>query len=277
MATPAIAVYTVVVIYPAAAAVYYSLTNWSGLGAVRFTGLSNYRALFSSPESRQALVNTLILTAVTTAACVILGLALAVALQRRTRANIVLRLLWFLPAALPTIAAGYMWAFIYSPDGPLVRLWNAVLPFGAPGFLASQAGALWSIAVIVIWQSVGYSVIILIAGLEGIAPETIEAAVVDGAGAWRRFWRIKLPLLRQAIAICSVITIVNTMLVFGQVVATTNGGPGYATQTLATEIYSQAFMLSRYGYGMALGIAVAVLVCAAAGIVLWVIDPRDAR
>ena len=278
LALPALLAYTFVVMYPAVTSVFYSVTDWSGLGSgASFVGLSNYAETFTTAESQQALVNTLLLALVVTCTATVSGLGLALALQRRTRLNYILRLSWFLPAALPTIAAGYIWSFIYSPDGPLDQIWRALLPtIPAPGFLATPTTALWCIMVIVLWQSWGYSLVICASGLESIDREVLEAALVDGASPPQRFRYITLPLLRTALGVSATITLVNAMLVFGQIIGTTGGGPGYATETLAIEIYRQAFIYAHFGFGMALGIVVGIVVLATSGLlVLWTFGGRD--
>lgn len=278
MVLPGLGVYSLIVVYPTIQAIYYSFTNWNGLGSgAGFVGLGNYTtALAHDPEIRQAFTHTLLAALCITVGGNLLGLAVALLLQRRNRLNHVLRVLWFLPAALPTIIAGYIWLFLYSPQGPLVEIWKALLPNTTPpGFLGDPHQALWSIIVIAIWQSTGFAMIIFLAALEGIDREILEAAHVDGAGYFRRLRDITLPLLRPALGVSGVITVMNGMFLFGEVIATTQGGPGYSSQTLATELYRQAFEFEKFGYGMAVGNLLAIISVAAAGLVLWVVSGRD--
>ncbi len=278
MVLPALIVYTGIVAYPTVMAVYYSFTNWNGLGSgSRFIGFSNYvTAIARDPQVGQAFVHTLLAALVITVGGNLVGLASALALQRRNRLNYVLRLLWFLPAALPTIIAGYIWLFLYSPQGPLVEIWKAVLPHVAvPGFLGDPNQALWCIIAIAVWQSTGFAMIIFLAALEGIEPEIVEAAQVDGAGYFRRLRRITLPLLRPALGVSAVITVMNGMFLFGEVIATTDGGPGYSSQTLTTELFRQAFEFEKFGYGMAVGNLLAVISVAVAAVLLWMVSGHE--
>lgn len=278
MVVPGLAVYSLVVAYPTIMSVYYSFTNWDGLGTgSRFVGLSNYvTAIADDPEVQQAFTHTLLAALCITVGGNLVGLVVALVLQRRNRLNYVLRLLWFLPAALPTIIAGYIWLFLYSPQGPLIEIWDKLLPHTAPpGFLGDPNEALWCIIVIAVWQSTGFAMIIFLAALEGIDREIIEAAQVDGAGSLGRLRHIVLPLLRPAMGVSGVITVMNGMFLFGEVIATTNGGPGYSTQTLATELFRQAFEFEKFGYGMAVGNLLAIISVAAAGLVLWMVSGRE--
>lgn len=278
MVVPGLAVYSLIVAYPTLMAIYYSFTNWDGLGSgSRFVGLGNYiTAVTGDPEVRQAFTHTLLAALCITVGGNVAGLVVALVLQRRNRLNYVLRLLWFLPAALPTIIAGYIWLFLYSPQGPLIEIWKALLPHTTPpGFLGDPNEALWCIIAIAIWQSTGFAMIIFLAALEGIDREIIEAAQVDGAGHFRRLRHITLPLLRPAVGVSGVITVMNGMFLFGEVIATTNGGPGYSSQTLATELFRQAFEFEKFGYGMAVGNLLAIISVAAAGLVLWMVSVRE--
>lgn len=278
MVLPPLLIYSGIVAYPTIMAIYYSFTNWDGLGTgLHFVGFSNYvTALVRDPQVGQAFVHTILAALVITVGGNLVGLASALALQRRNRLNYVLRLLWFLPAALPTIIAGYIWLFLYSPQGPLVEIWKAVLPHvSVPGFLGNPNQALWCIIAIAVWQSTGFAMIIFLAALEGIQPEIIEAAQVDGAGYFRRLRRITLPLLRPALGVSAVITVMNGMFLFGEVIATTGGGPGYSSQTLTTELFRQAFEFEKFGYGMAVGNLLAVISVAVAAGVLWMVSGHE--
>ncbi len=276
---PALVMYSLFVIYPTVATIYYSFTNWNGLGNHwHFVGLANFRAVLASSLERTALGNTVEATVGIVIGANLLGLILAVLLQRSSRLNYVLRLLWFLPAALPSIVAGYIWTFLYSPQGPLDAIWHFFDPSGIPpGFIGDPHQALASVAAIAIWQSSGYAMVILLAGLEAIDPQLHEAATIDGASPWQRFRRVTLPLLRPAFTVSIVLSTVSGLLLFDAVVATTDGGPGYATETLATQLYKQAFLFNDFGFGMAMGVLIALLVLIVTGVLLFTLNRNEAR
>ena len=276
---PSLALYSVFVIYPTVATIYYSFTNWNGLNKNwHFVGFANFRAVLKSSLERTALTNTVEATVAIVIGANVLGLAVALLLQRSTRLNYVLRLLWFLPAALPAIVAGYIWTFIYSPQGPLDSIWHFFDPAGTPpGFIGNPHQALASVAAIAIWQSSGYAMIVLLAGLKAIDPGVHEAATIDGASAWQRFRTITLPLLRPAFAVSIVLSTVSGLLLFDAVVATTDGGPGYSTETLATQLYKQAFLFNNFGFGMAMGVLIALLVLVVTGILLFTLSRNEAQ
>lgn len=276
-AFPSLALYSIFVIYPSVATLYYSFTNWNGLGkSWHIVGLANYRSVLSSTLERTALSNTVEATIGIVIGSNLLGLVLALLLFRRSKLNYFLRLVWFLPAALPGIVAGYIWTFLYSPQGPFDSIWHAIDPSAVPpGFLGSPHQALPSIVAIVIWQSSGYSMVILLAGLQAIDHQVQEAARVDGASRFQRFRYITLPLLRPAFTVSVVLTTVTGMLLFDAVVATTDGGPGYSTETLATQLYKQAFLFNNFGFGMAMGVLMSVLILVTTGLLMWVLNRRD--
>ena len=277
-ALPGLGLYSVFVAYPAVATAYYAFTNWNGLAQHwHFIGLKNFVSVLSSGLERTAFANTFEATVGIALGANILGLVVALLLQKRSRFNYVLRLLWFLPAALPSIVAGYIWTFIYSPSGPLDKVW-VFLHLGAPpGFLGSPKEALPSIIAIAIWQVSGYAMVLLLAGLQAIDEQLHEAARVDGAGVLQRLRFVTLPLLRPAFAVSFVFSTVTGLLLFDVVVATTDGGPGYATETLATQLYKQSFEYNNFGWGMAMGVLMGILVLGVSAAMLWIFNRKEAR
>jgi raffinose/stachyose/melibiose transport system permease protein len=266
-AIPAVAVFAVVVLYPTIEGIVYSFTSWTGLGGgVSFTGLANYRDLIHNSEALDALAHTLIIAAVVTVAQNLVGLGLAVALNSRIKSRSLLRTILFAPVVMTPIVVGYMWQFIYTPSGALSDALSGMLGTsgGSVNFLGSPSLALWAVIIVIIWQYAGYSMAIFLAGLQNIPPELHEAAAMDGAGALKRFWWITRPMLRTAIVINLTLALVASLKTFDQVLALTQGGPGYSTQTLSTLLFNEAFLFDRYGFGMTLAVALLVLVMVAA-------------
>jgi raffinose/stachyose/melibiose transport system permease protein len=208
----------------------------------------------------------------------LLGLGFALAINRLLKTRHLVRALIFLPVVLTPLATSYIWGFIFQTDGPL----NAVL--GSIGldslqttWLGDPTWALWSIAVVLIWQNTGIAVIIYLAGLQGIPEELDEAAAVDGASTWYRVRKVTLPLLAPAMTINITLALIQGLRAFDQILALTNGGPLNATETLATQVWKQSFVNGQYGYGAALAIVLTVLVAVAALIQLALLRANERR
>lgn len=261
---PALGIYGLVVLYPTVAGGWYAFTSWTGAaGSASPVGLDNFRTLFGTESSLRALVNTLVIAAACTVLQTIVGLALALALNTRLRSRNLLRTLFFAPALLPPVIIGFLWQYVLTPTGPLNRaLDGAGLGALAQNWLGDSSFALLSVIGVIIWQNSGLTMIIYLAGLQGISPEIMEAAAIDGAGAWQRLRRITLPLLMPATTIALSLTLIGSLKLFDQVFAMTGGGPGYATQTLSIVMYQQAFVAGRFGYSAAIALVLTMIVAA---------------
>lgn len=275
---PALGMYAFVVLYPTISTIYYSFTNWSILGSkAKLIGLRNYAAVLKNPETNAAILHTLELAGVLTVGVNVIGLAVALVLRRRNRLTYMLRLVWFLPAVLPTIAVAFLWTFIYSPLGPIAEIWTDLFHSSGPGFLGSSQGALWSIAAIVIWQGSGYAMVIYSAGLETIPQSLFEAAEVDGAGPLARIRFVVLPQLWAPAIVSTALALIPGLQIFTRVLATTGGGPGYSTVTLSLLVYDEAFAFNRFGYGMALAVVLLIGVAVIGGAQIGITSWRAAR
>ncbi|MCI2416848.1 sugar ABC transporter permease [Saccharopolyspora sp. K220] len=260
-AVPCLVLFAAIVAYPTMQGVYYAFTDWSGLGsAIHFNGLDNFTNLFSSPETVGALWHTIVMAAAITVLQNAIGLGLALGLNSRIKSRNVLRTLLFAPVVMTPIIVGYLWQFIFVPGGPVSSLSQLLGSAQGLNVLGDPALAMWGIVAIVVWQHVGYSMVIYLAGMQNIPGEVLEAAVMDGAGPVKRFAWVTWPLLRTPTLINITLSLIMSLKLFDQVLATTQGGPGYATQTLSTLLYNEAFLYNRYGYGIALGLIVFILI-----------------
>lgn len=274
-AVPGLFFFLAIVAYPTILGVYYAFTDWSGLGSsINFIGLDNFTALFSSRETVAALGNTVLMAASITILQNVIGLALALGVSSRIKSRNVLRTLLFAPVVMTPIIVGYLWQFLYVPDGPVSTI-AAALGFSGVNVLGDPSTALWGVVSVVVWQYSGYSMVIFVAGIQNIPEEVGEAAELDGAGAFKRFAYVTWPLIRTATGINLTLSLITSLKLFDQVIATTQGGPGYATQTLSTLLYNQAFLYNRYGYGIALGLIVFLLIAVVAFAQMWLIRDRS--
>ena len=253
---PALALYGALILVPAAASSWYAFTDWDGLSrSASWVGLTNFRDLLEDDQARSAFTNTLKLTFVVVIVQNAIGLLLALGLHRAVRTRNFLRTLFFAPVALSPLVVAYIWQFMYSSHGAVDRVLETVgLGSAVRPWLGDPDVALYAIALTIVWQYTGYSMVIFLAGLERIPEDVYDATAIDGANAWQRFRDIVFPLLAPALTINIVIASIMGLKQFDQVFAMTQGGPGYATETVTTDLYKQAFVYGDYAYGTALAL-----------------------
>jgi raffinose/stachyose/melibiose transport system permease protein len=264
-AWPALALYSVFFILPSVGGLIYGFTDWSSYSdEVHFIGLQNFRRVFSPEEHYFAYFwNTFLFTAVTIVVKTVFGLALALLLDRGVRGMVKLyRALIYVPVVLPMLVVGLIFRSILHPSRGLLNVFLRAIGLDglAQHWLTDPHLALFSVMMIDSWKGVGYIMVILLAGLQTIPRDFYEAAEVDGAGALARFWFITLPMLRPALMVVTVLNLLYGLRVFDIIYATTNGGPGYASEVVQTGIF-RAFSNGEYGLGTALSsVLFAVLV-----------------
>ena len=245
---PTLVTLTLVLAYPIFYAAYLSFHRVAladlRRGVFPFVGFENYRRIFADPLFLLSLKNTLLFTAVSVGAEIVLAVAIALLISERSvwtgRAT---RVLILLPYAVPPIANGQIWAFLYSFDfGFLNRILFALGIIETPiNWTGNPQTALLALTIPYIWRTLPFAILLIHAALEGIAPEVYEAAAIDGATAWQRFWHVTLPLLRPIIVVILVLRTSFAFTVFEEVLAITQGGPGDATWVAAWYSYRRSF------------------------------------
>ena len=261
VALPAIGLLVAFHFVPVGFGSYYAFTNWNGISHARWIGLQNFREIFHDPGARGALWHTLELTICFVVAVNALGLTLALGLNRTVKTRHFLRTLFFAPVVLSSLATAYIWGWIFDYPGALNRFLDAVgLDSLKRAWLGNPSTALWTILVVMIWQWVGLALVLYLAGLQAIPDDVYEATLVDGASGFFRFRKVVLPLLAPALTISVTLSVIHGLRVFDAVVALTHGGPNGATETLATQVYGDTFVLGRFGYGAALALMLSALV-----------------
>jgi raffinose/stachyose/melibiose transport system permease protein len=260
---PALAIYGAFLIYPMGRSFYISLTDWDGLSREwSFVGLANYEAIFlRDHDSRQALRNNVLWTIFTLLVPTVLGLLLATALNGAVRGRTLLRSIFYLPAVLPLVAVGMIWAWIYNPSfgaiNEVLRL--AGLGWLARGWLGDFQTALPATMVTALWQGVGFPMVLYLAGMQTIPREQYDAAKIDGAGPFECFKSITLPWLRETHVVVVTLAVIGSFNVFDLIYTMTYGGPGQQTQVLATWMYFNTFQYGKAGYGSALAWVIAAI------------------
>lgn len=237
------------VAWPILAALLGSLHDWNPLnGTYRWVGLANYHRLFADPVFWTSSVNTVVFMAGAIIGRVVLGMALAYAIYSRlTRAKTLFRTLFYLPTVTPIVAVAYVWRLMYNPQFGAV---NSIFGLDV-NWLYDSRFALPAVMVMTIWKDFGFAVILYLAGLYSLSADVLEAAEVDGAGAWARFRRVIWPMLRPTTLFVVVTSMIGYLQAFVQVFVLTAGGPGDSTSLISYLIYQQAFVKYDFGYASA--------------------------
>jgi len=246
---PTALIYSVLFLIPTFASFYYSLTRWT-LFDSKFIGLDNFVMFFQEPALVKGFTNTLIFAVVTSGSKVVLGLLLAVLLTSRIIGRGYLRSVVFFPVLVSTIGVGLTFTVLMNPERGIINGALSVIGIDGPGWLTDPKWALMSIALVDVWKGVGLATLIYIAGIVSIPREYMEAARVDGAGAWESFRRIVLPLSRPATVTVIILSLIGGLRSFELIWAMTRGGPGFTSDVISSVIYKQ-YQAGFYGLSTA--------------------------
>ncbi len=261
---PAVLVFTAFILYPVLYSVRLSFHEWSGYtpewGA--FVGLGNYLELARDAVFWQAVKNTLVFVLARTPFEVGIGYGLALLLNRAMRGRAVLRTLFFVPVVMSLIVVTLIFQRIYETNTGFLNtfLRNIGLDALAHPWLADPSTALWAVIGVSVWKNVGFSLVILLAGLQGLPGDVVEAARVDGANTSQLVLRVITPLMMPVIALTTLLSIISGLKVFDLIFIMTRGGPVYSTEVLATLLYRQAFELNNMGLASAVSVVMVAIV-----------------
>ena len=276
----ALILYVVFFIIPSLSGIAFAFTDWNAYSdEVHYVGLQNFQTILSPGENYLSYIsNTLVFTVITIILKTVFGLALALLLNEGVKRFVnAYRVMIYLPAVLPTLVVALIFRSILNPASGLLNnfLRGIGLDSAARPWLVDPHIALYSVIGVDTWKGVGYIMVILLAGLQTIPKEYYEAAEVDGVNTWSRLRYITLPLLMPAIVVVSVLNVLYGLRVFDIVYALTNGGPGYATEVLSTEIF-KAFSQGQYGLGTAVSSILFVILLAAGYFVIRLLEREPA-
>jgi multiple sugar transport system permease protein len=250
------------VLGPMVAAAFVSMSTWNLIGPISFVGIDNYTTLLSDPHTVDVFLHTVYYIVGYLPLVYIGGLALAIGLNTALKGRSLLRGIYFLPVVTSWIVVALVWRWLLSPSNGVVNFVLAFFGVDGPGWWTDPNWAMPSIILASAWKDLGFVMIILLAGLQAINPDYYDAAKVDGAGWWRRFRNVTLPLLSPSTFFVVVISLINGFQVFDQVYAMTGGGPGGATKVVVQEIYDLTFRYGKAGEASALSWMLFVVVLA---------------
>ncbi|MBC7237101.1 MAG: sugar ABC transporter permease [Chloroflexi bacterium] len=239
---------------PIIASFYFSFTRYDVMSPPVIIGLENYQAAFFEDDLFwPSLGRTFYFSIVYIPISLTGSLILAILLNRGLPGTTAYRTLFFLPSLTPAVATALLWQWVLHPTVGPVNAALAAIGIRGPGWLTSPDSALMSLVVMALWNSIGSNrMLIFLAALQGVPEQLVEAAQIDGAGTWAKFWHITLPMISPSILFNLIMGVIGSLQIFTSAYVTTGGGPSYATWFFALHIYSQAFKYFRMGYGSAL-------------------------
>lgn len=274
---PAVAVLLALSVYPLIYSITVSLQTQTPAGAT--WSLGNFTRLFSDSFFLTALVHTLVITAIALTFELVIGLGLALLLNQQIRARGLFRAGLLIPMMLPTVVVGVIWRLMLNPNFGAVN--GTLKRFGintdSLTWTASPRLALVSVIAVDIWQWTPFVFLVLLAGLQAIPQEPYEAAMVDGSSRWQTFRHITLPLLKPAILIALLLRTMDLLRVFDQIFILTEGGPGFATETIALYIYRAAFRFFDFGYAAAMSFVLLIVTNIISTIYIRMLQSQEAK
>lgn len=258
---PALVAVLISVELPFIMSVFSSFTKWNGLDRKQtFVGLGNYLEIFKDdPDMWKALLFTVKLTIGSVIVVNVLALLLAVLLDSDMKGKNILRAAFYIPNIISLIIIGYIWRFIFSA-GFDSFFQKTGLGFFMQSWLGDVKLVYYSVLMVKVWNSLGFYLVVYIAGLQTVPRDLIEASMIDGANRLKRFTSITLPMIMSSITVCVFHSLSNGLKSFDVIFSLTNGGPGNTTATIALDIYRTAFVINRFGYGTAKSVILFLLI-----------------
>jgi len=269
---PSAVSFVLFVVVPTVGVLVLSLFQWNLLSAGHFVGLDNFEKLLTDQRLRNVYGSTTYMAVAILAINVGAGLLLAVLLETRMPRWLrgAFRLAYLFPFVVSASAVALIWRFLLNKDLGVVNYWISQLGLDRIDWLGSSAWAPVSIIIVASWKTMGFSILVYIAGLRAIPNEYREAAVVDGAGAWARFWHVTLPLLSPTVLFLVVINTISAFQLFAEPRVLTQGGPGDASRTIVEYVYDAAFQSFDLGYASAVALTLMLLLIGLTTLQFWV-------
>lgn len=274
--TPALIVFFIFKLFPTFSGIFYALTDWNGFNkGFNFVGLENFIEIFSDTNFWKSIIFTVKFVLVMTVLANLIPLFLAIAIESRPKGKGLFRTIFYMPNMISMIIGGYMWNFIFTKVLYFLAD-NFGMKFLDHSWIGDPNYAFFAIVIVALWGASGYAMLIYIAALKGVPINLIEAASLDGATKIQSFFYITLPMIRHAITICLFWILSTSFQVFDVIYSLTGGGPGRATESVAINIYEEAFRGNiRYGYATAKSTVLFFIVLMITIIQLKLTDQKD--
>ncbi|MDD4849569.1 MAG: sugar ABC transporter permease [Gemmiger sp.] len=252
--------FLVFILIPVAWGLLLAFTDYDGFNPPQFVGVKNFVALFQDDYFYLSLKNNIYYMVVSVAGIMIIGLLLAVFLDKGIRGSGIFRTVLFFPQLTSSIAFGMIMAILFTSRGPINNFLRELGMLNPPRWLTDTQWVMTTITLTSIIKNTGYYMILFLAGLQAVPKDLYEAAALDGAGSWKKFTKITWPMITPTFFLCMVLCIINSFKVFDLVSQMTNGGPANASNVLVYRIYTEAFKFGKFGYASAYGIVLFAIV-----------------
>lgn len=271
---PAFFLFFVFIVGPVIASIGISFLKWDILTPATFNGLANYAKLFSDPAFGRSLLNTFVFTFWSIVLHIGIGLLLALAVNRAMPAALkyFLRTAYFFPMLMSWASVALMWKFALDPSFGFINFYLGQLGFEPPNWLLSPQWALPAIIFVDLWRTLGFTFIILLAGLQGVPAYLHEAAKIDGAGVLQRFWNVTVPMLSPTLFFTGIMSFIGAFQIFEPMYIMTQGGPGNATKSIVQHIFESGFRSFQMGYASTIALVVFLVI-----MVVTLIQMRGSR
>ncbi|KLU60844.1 lactose transport system permease protein LacF [Peptococcaceae bacterium CEB3] len=276
---PAVGFFLVFSAYPIIYSFVMSFTNWPIVGSPQFVGFHNYSQVLHDPVVGTSLVNALFYLIVSVPIQIILGLLVAIGLDRPMRGRGALRLMYYIPVITSWVVVTLLFEYLFNTDYGIINwiLMSLHMSQNAIPWLANRYSALTVAAILGGWKGIGWAMMIFLAGLQGVPDELYESAAIDGAGKWKQFWSVTLPMIRGTFFFVTVMLVMGAFQVFISVFILTGGQPANETQVPLVWMYQQAFSNLEFGYAAAFSWIITAIIIVFTVIQFWVFRPRSVQ
>lgn len=255
---PSLLIMAAIMIFPVCYAVFYSFFNMKLGGTAKFTGLDNYIDIITDQEFLEALRFSLVYTVVTVACQVVFGMLIALLMDNISKGRKLISVLIYLPYFISASVSGIIFRWLFISNWGLVAQFLGQLGITAPSWFDSPILSQIIVMVAEVWQNTPFAVIIFFAGLQSVSQEQLEAATLDGANSFQRFWHVKIPQLRHLLILVLAMRIMDAFRIYDRIATMTKGGPGTSTQSVSLYAYKLAFTKLRVGKGCAAGVLILI-------------------
>lgn len=257
---PVLVGFFVFILYPMADSLYLSFTNYSMKSTYKWVGMKNYIKAVTDPTAITVLKNTLVFTLVSVPLLIVIPVMLAIAVNQKIKGVKFFRAVYFVPTMISMVATGIIWQWMFNAEFGIVNYFLKLIGISGPAWLTSKPWALIAVIITNVWKTLGYNMMLFLAGLQNVPSVYYEAAELDGVNHWQRFAKITWPLLQPTTLFVTVMTISSSFQVFDTIVVMTSGGPARSSSVLVHYIYQCAFKFYNMGYACALGWLLAIII-----------------